>query len=217
MFKILGADGKEYGPVTTDQLKQWITEGRANRETMAQREGETGWRPLSQFSELWTQTAAPVTAAPAVGMSAAYTAPTGPDPAARANAEKLVGAPAIGLIVTAAIGIANAVLGIVLRMLGIGMMNMGQQQENLPPEVERFVVAFSGGIGVVASVIGIAVGLLIIYGAMKMKRLSSHGLAMTASILAMIPCVSPCCILGLPIGIWAVVVLLKPEVKSQFQ
>jgi hypothetical protein len=39
---------------------------------------------------------------------------------------------------------------------------------------------------------------------------------MTAAILAMIPCLSSCCIVGLPLGIWALVVLSKPEVKSEF-
>lgn len=29
-----GGDGKEYGPVTTAQLRQWMTEGRANAQTM---------------------------------------------------------------------------------------------------------------------------------------------------------------------------------------
>ncbi len=51
---------------------------------------------------------------------------------------------------------------------------------------------------------------------MKMKKLESYGLAMAASIIAMIPCLSPCCLIGLPIGIWALVVLSKPEVKSAF-
>jgi hypothetical protein len=49
-----------------------------------------------------------------------------------------------------------------------------------------------------------------------MKNLTRHGLALAAAIVAMVPCVSPCCWLGLPIGIWAVVVLSKPEVKSHF-
>jgi hypothetical protein len=49
-----------------------------------------------------------------------------------------------------------------------------------------------------------------------MQQLTSHGLAMAAAIIAMIPCFSPCCVLGLPFGIWALVVLSKPEVKSQF-
>ena len=51
---------------------------------------------------------------------------------------------------------------------------------------------------------------------MKMKKLESYGWAMTASILALAPCISPCCLVGLPIGIWALVVLAKPEVKSAF-
>ena len=32
----------------------------------------------------------------------------------------------------------------------------------------------------------------------------------------MVPCISPCCLVGLPIGIWALVVLNKPEVKGSF-
>jgi hypothetical protein len=49
-----------------------------------------------------------------------------------------------------------------------------------------------------------------------MKKLKNWNLAMAGSILAMIPCISPCCIMGLPIGIWAVIVLMKPEIKSAF-
>ena len=29
MFNIIGADGKQYGPVTADQVRQWVREGRA--------------------------------------------------------------------------------------------------------------------------------------------------------------------------------------------
>jgi hypothetical protein len=74
----------------------------------------------------------------------------------------------------------------------------------------------SGPVGVVLGIIGILASVVILLGAMKMKKLESYGLAMAASIIAMIPCLSPCCLLGLPIGIWAVVVLSKPEVKSAF-
>ncbi len=38
MYKIIGADGKEYGPVTSEQVRQWITEGRANAQTKVQPE-----------------------------------------------------------------------------------------------------------------------------------------------------------------------------------
>jgi hypothetical protein len=31
IYKIIGQDGKEYGPVTAEQLRQWIAEGRVER------------------------------------------------------------------------------------------------------------------------------------------------------------------------------------------
>jgi len=61
MFKIIGADGQQYGPVSAEQLRQWITEGRANAQTLVQAEGSADWKPLGQFSEFAT---APGAAAP---------------------------------------------------------------------------------------------------------------------------------------------------------
>jgi hypothetical protein len=52
MYKIIGADGREYGSITIEQLKQWITENRVNRQTSAQSEGDTDWRPLESLPEL---------------------------------------------------------------------------------------------------------------------------------------------------------------------
>ena len=75
----------------------------------------------------------------------------------------------------------------------------------------------SGGIGVVSAAIGLLIAGLIIYASMEMKKLKQWGLAVAASILAMVPCISPCCIIGLPIGIWALVVLMKDEVKAAFR
>jgi hypothetical protein len=37
-----------------------------------------------------------------------------------------------------------------------------------------------------------------------------------AAILAMVPCLTPCCFLGLPVGIWALVVLNRAKIKSEF-
>jgi hypothetical protein len=50
MYKIMGADQTEYGPVASDQVRQWITQGRANGQTLASFEG-TPWKPLSTFPE----------------------------------------------------------------------------------------------------------------------------------------------------------------------
>jgi GYF domain 2/Domain of unknown function (DUF4190) len=54
MFKIIGADGKQYGPVTVEQIRQWLAEGRARAETLVQAEGSTDWKPLGQFPEFAT-------------------------------------------------------------------------------------------------------------------------------------------------------------------
>lgn len=51
MFTIIGGDGKEYGPVTTEQVRNWIVSGRANLETKAKAAGSDEWRRLADFAE----------------------------------------------------------------------------------------------------------------------------------------------------------------------
>lgn len=51
MYRILGSDGNEYGPVSIDQLGQWIREMRVNGETRVQGEDGT-WRLLRDVPEL---------------------------------------------------------------------------------------------------------------------------------------------------------------------
>ena len=50
-YKIIGADQKEYGPVTAEQLRQWLAEGRVNAQTPVQAEGAPEWKTLSAFTE----------------------------------------------------------------------------------------------------------------------------------------------------------------------
>jgi len=51
MYKIIGADGKEYGPVSADDLRKWIAEGRLNVQSLARAENDAAFRPLSAFPE----------------------------------------------------------------------------------------------------------------------------------------------------------------------
>lgn len=68
MFKIIGADGRQYGPVAAAQLQEWIAAGRANSQTMVQVEGSTEWRPLHSFPEFAGQ----FSASPAPPILTAY-------------------------------------------------------------------------------------------------------------------------------------------------
>src|ERR1051325_6925523 len=52
MYKVQGSDGKEYGPVTVDVLRQWVTERRVTGQTLVQPVGVTEWRPVSSIPEL---------------------------------------------------------------------------------------------------------------------------------------------------------------------
>jgi hypothetical protein len=51
MYRIIGADGREYGPITAEQLREWIAEGRANASTRAKVEGTELWKPLTEYVE----------------------------------------------------------------------------------------------------------------------------------------------------------------------
>jgi predicted Zn finger-like uncharacterized protein len=127
-----------------------------------------------------------------------------------------VSGPATGLLVTGILGIISTVLwalvqmGQIAEMGGRGRRRGGMAGGGGDEAVMGFVLCF----GVLFA---IAMCVLVIMGAQKMKRLESYGFAMTGSILAMIPCTSPCCLLGLPFGIWAVVVLNSPEVRDAFR
>jgi len=51
MYKIIGGDQKEYGPVTADEVRRWIAEGRLNGQSKVQPEASPEWHPLGGFPE----------------------------------------------------------------------------------------------------------------------------------------------------------------------
>jgi len=51
MYIIIGGDQKEYGPITADDVRQWIAEGRLNEQSLIKAEGDAEFRPLATFSE----------------------------------------------------------------------------------------------------------------------------------------------------------------------
>lgn len=59
MYKIIGADGKEYGPVGAEQLRQWVQEGRVNLQTRACLEGTSDWKSLNDFPEFGSAASTP--------------------------------------------------------------------------------------------------------------------------------------------------------------
>lgn len=50
-YKTIGGDGREYGPVTDAELRQWIAEGRLNGQSLAKSDSDAEFRPLETFPE----------------------------------------------------------------------------------------------------------------------------------------------------------------------
>jgi TM2 domain-containing membrane protein YozV len=75
MFKIIGADGQQYGPVNLEQMRRWIAEKRVRADTLVQAEGSAEWKPLSSFPELAVELRA---GPPTIGPIAAPSAPSNP-------------------------------------------------------------------------------------------------------------------------------------------
>ncbi len=61
-YFIIGGDGKEYGPITAAELRQWFEEGRLNAQTRTRTETDTAWRPLAEFPEFADLLTAPPSA-----------------------------------------------------------------------------------------------------------------------------------------------------------
>ncbi len=143
-----------------------------------------------------------------------------------------VSPPAIALIVTGVLNVLFSLWGVVTSALTMASLNpiannqmeqfeemaaQGPEQAQMAEFMMQFAEITQGPLGLVLGIAQLVVGGVIVAGAIKMKNLQAYGFALTATILAMIPCLSNCCIIGLPIGIWALVVLMNDEVKQSFR
>jgi len=120
--------------------------------------------------------------------------------------------PAIGLIFTGAIGILVAIANIVLEGAMMEWVRSLTPEGQAPP---AGMMEANSALSIAITVLSVLASAFILFGGLKMMKLESRTVVLAASIVAMIPCVG-CCVIGLPVGIWSVIVLSKPEVKAAF-
>ena len=141
-----------------------------------------------------------------------YAAPQAPVEMTRPSREAIIERikiPAILMIVAGSLGLIAHIASVVIAALATGLaVNAGQ--------VEPVVSSAQAAGRIAGSVIGVVVDGVVIFGAIKMLKLESWGLALAASFLAMFPCISCGCLIGLPAGIWSLVVLNDVHVKDTF-
>jgi hypothetical protein len=206
-YHFIGGDGKTYGPYSQEQMQPFMAENRVNAQTQVSADGGA-WQPAGQYPELASTGGAP----PVPANLGAPAAPGMPLPmvANPAAAQAMLKGPAIFMMVLAIFSLILVPLSILYQF------TQGQDAySDLPPELRDFLLQFSGVASVVSNGLSFIANILILIGALKMRKCQSYGLAMTASILCIL-CDWSCCCLGIGAGIWAIVVLCKPEVKAAF-
>ena len=80
MYKIIGTDGRQYGPVDAEQIRRWIAENRVKWQTLAHMDGASEWTPLGSFSEFAPElkvTPPPIVPPPVVTSRASGKIPAG--------------------------------------------------------------------------------------------------------------------------------------------
>ena len=107
MYKVIGSDGKVYGPIAAGVLRQWLAEGRVNSATLVQPEGATDWRALSALAEFAAPS--PVTMEPP------------PAPVARQTNDLAIAGLVSGLLgcICCCCGLPFALLGLVLSVIAL--------------------------------------------------------------------------------------------------
>ncbi len=108
MYKIIGADGKEYGPISAEQLRQWLREGRVNSQTKVKAEGAADWQLLNTLPEFAAELSPP-----------AFTPPSGQVATGRAKTSAM----AITSLVLGILGLfscgATALIGLILGIVAL--------------------------------------------------------------------------------------------------
>jgi hypothetical protein len=129
------------------------------------------------------------------------------------NLQKLRG-PAIALILA---GSLNGMIGLLALLGGLMRLSGIGGQESLPvDDAERIGYLISTIVTYAMSLLSLLVAPVIIYGGVQMMKAKNYRAARIAAILVIIPFTSCCFLVGIPMGIWALVTLRNPEVKAAF-
>ncbi len=202
-------NGQQKGPVTQDQLDELARQGTIKADTLVWTDGMANWLPYSQARPGTGAAPAAVVGGPAFAAM--------PVADAEAVARGMVKGPAIAMLVNGALIALFSLYGALTHLLG-KKQEMPPLPPEVPPWVPQMIEAMQGPIGLAANIFSVLVGAFIVFGSLKMVKLQSRGLAIATAVVSMIPCLTGCCcIIGLPFGIWAMVVLNKPEVKASFR
>lgn len=157
-YKVRGADGKEYGPASLDQLTKWLRESRVSAQSEVMRSDTDYWARVADFEEL--KGALPETNAPSP-MTATGTFSGASDPGLEAE----VRAGASWYYWVAGLSVINTMFSVfgagIQFLFGLGITQVA----------DAFGQELQGGGKLVALLVSlIAAGVLVLFGVFANKR-----------------------------------------------
>jgi hypothetical protein len=124
-----------------------------------------------------------------------------------------------GVIAPAVVMLAFAALGFLLNLFGAVWAIAGPVQPinpQDPPIIQEFMKGLNGPVASAGQGFFALLSAITIVGSIQMMRQKTWGFALATSIISMINIGNCCCLVGLPVGIWALIVLVNPTVKEGF-
>ena len=228
--------GQQRGPVSAEELAGLVSQGVIRADTLVWREGMASWQPYSQVSDpaLPAAQAAKVVCSQCgrtfeadqtfrhgeldvcveckpsylqrvkEGVSTAK--PAG-------NAAEMLNVPSLLMMINAGLCLLTSVVVLVIYIIfSMGGIQTGGREQ-------KMIMMFQGGFGIASAILGLVLHSIVFTGAMRMRKLQSHKWAMAAAVISLVTTIcggSCCCLFNLGLGIWALVLLAKPEVRSAF-
>ena len=125
----------------------------------------------------------------------------------------VVQGPATGLIVVSLIAIVLGTLALIMDIVLLATDLADQLEKNNEGVISQrttITIRFVWGLLLLIA------SSFVLFGAIKMRNLKNFRLAQSAAVVAMIPLLGPCCLVGIPFGIWAFVTLGKSGVQDAF-
>ena len=119
--------------------------------------------------------------------------------------------PAIGLMITGLVTATFSLALLLLIILGLSVPGADLAED------EVIAGLFGFGLFLVFYGFQIPAGLLVCYSGYRMKNRDQWVLSMIGAIVALLLNLGYCCWLGLPFGVWALIVLTKKDVKATFR
>lgn len=123
-------------------------------------------------------------------------------------------APAIGLLIVGLVGLAASVL---LTIVSLTTEYVPPNNPDAPEEFLKFLENNGQALQVGLGVVGTIFSLLVILGGVCMASRKSYALSLLGASIAVINFGGCSCLLGAPIGLWAIIVLLQPETRARMR